>query len=61
MPENKFYLTKQGLENVKKEYAKLLEFKRSKTKGEVPSIWHSEEVNPEYLSFQEDMTLLETR
>lgn len=61
MSDNKFYLTKQGHEKVKREYAKLLEFKKLKTKGEVPSIWHSEEVNPEYLAFQEDMSLLEAR
>ena len=61
MLENKFYLTKEGLEKIEKEYQKLLEFKKLKTKGEVPSIWHSEDVNPEYLAFQEDMSLLEAR
>ena len=61
MTEQKFYLTKQGLEKIQKERDKLVEFKRLKTKGDVPSIWHSEDVNPEYLTFQEDMTLLETR
>lgn len=61
MSENKFYLTKEGLAKIEKEYQKLLEFKKLKTKGEVPSIWHSEDVNPEYLSFQEDMSLLEAR
>jgi len=61
MEEQKFYLTKQGLEKIQKEHDKLVEFKRLKTKDEVPSIWHSEDVNPEYLAFQEDMTLLETK
>ena len=61
MTEQKFYLTKPGLERIQKEHDKLLEFKRLKTKGDVPSIWHSEDVNPEYLTFQEDMTLLETK
>lgn len=61
MTEQKFYLTKQGLERIQKEHDKLVEFKRLKTKGDVPSIWHSEDVNPEYLAFQEDMTLLETK
>ena len=56
-----YYLTKEGLEKVKKEHQKLLDFKRAKTKDEVPNIWHSEDVNPEYLSFQEDMSLLETK
>lgn len=61
MPETKFYLTKEGLEKVQKEYDRLVEFRKLKTKGDVPSIWESEDVNPEYLSFQEDMSLLETR
>lgn len=58
----KYYLTKQGLERVKKEYQTLLDLKKKKTSGEdVPTIWHSEEVNPDYLAFQEDMNLLEAR
>lgn len=61
MPENKFYLTKEGLEKIKRDYDSLLEFRRMKTTDEVPSIWHSEDVNPEYLSFQEDMNVLEAR
>lgn len=62
MTEAKYYLTKKGLEKVQKDYEALLEFKKKKTTGdEVPSIWHSEEVNPDYLAFQEDMSLLEAR
>jgi len=58
---NKFYVTKQGLEKVQKEYERLREFKHQKTMGEMPSILHSEEANPEYLAFQEDMSLLDAR
>lgn len=61
MPENKFFLTKDGFKRIKKEYEKLLGFRDMKARGEVPSIWHSEDVNPEYLAYQEDLTLLETR
>jgi transcription elongation factor GreA len=61
MTENKYYLTKEGLEKIQKDYASLLEFRKMKTTDEVPSIWHSEDVNPEYLSFQEDMNVLEAR
>jgi len=62
MIETKYYLTKQGLEKVKKDYEALLALKKKKTTGEdVPSIWHSEEVNPDYLTFQEDMNLLEAK
>jgi len=61
MEEKKFYLTKEGLEKIKKECRDLKNLKLSKTKGEVPKIWHSEDLNPEYLSFQEDLSFLETR
>ena len=61
MPENKYYLTEEGLEKIKKDYESLLELRKMKTTDDVPSIWHSEDVNPEYLSFQEDMNVLEVR
>lgn len=59
--EKKFYLTKEGLEKIKKEYQNLKNLKLSKTKGEIPKIWHSEDLDPEYISFQEDLDFLETR
>ena len=59
--DNKFHLSKEGLAKAKQEYEKLLEFKKAKTKGEVPAIWHSEDVNPEYIAFQEDLSILESR
>jgi len=59
--EKKFYLTKKGLEKIKKEYQDLKKLKLSKTNGEIPKIWHSEDLNSEYLSFQEDLSFLETR
>jgi len=62
MPEErKFYLTKEGLERIKKEYKDLRELRMAKAKGEVPKILQSEDVNPEYLSFQEDISFLESR
>lgn len=61
MEEKKFYLTEQGLERIKKEYQDLKNLKLSMTKGEIPKIWHSEDLNPEYLSFQEDLSFLESR
>ncbi len=57
----KFYLTKKGLDGFKKEYETLKDLRIAKTKGEVPKIWESEDLNPEYLSFQEDLNFLETR
>ena len=60
MPQ-KFYLTKEGLERIKKEHQDLQRVKLAKTKGESPQTWHSEDINPEYLSFQEDLSFLESR
>lgn len=57
----KFHLTKQGLVRIKKEYEDLKKIRLAKTKGESPKVLHSEDLNPEYLSFQEDLNFLETR
>ncbi len=59
--EKKFYLTKEGLERLKREYRDLKELKLAKTKGESPKLLHSEDLNPEYLAFQEDLSFLEIR
>jgi transcription elongation factor GreA len=61
MGEEKFYLTEEGLKALKKEYEELQKIRALKIKGEVPDILHSEEINPEYLSFQQDMSFLEGR
>jgi len=61
MEEKKFYLTKEGLERVKREHQTLQELKLAKTKGESPKVLHSEDLNPEYLAFQEDIGFLESR
>jgi len=57
----KFFLTKEGLGKIKREYQDLKRIKLAKTKGESPRIWHSEDLDPEYLSFQEDLSFLEAR
>jgi transcription elongation factor GreA len=59
--EKKFYLTKEGVERIKKEYQELKNLKALKTEGEMPKILHSEDLNPEYLSLQEDLGFLEFR
>ena len=62
MKKEKFYLTKKGLEKIKKEYQDLKELKLAKIRGEeAPQILHSEDLNPEYLAFQEDISFLEAR
>lgn len=59
--ERVFYLTKKGLEKIKKEHNDLKEFKLAETRGESPELLHSEDLNPEYLAFQEDLNFLESR
>ena len=57
----RFYLTKQGLRKLKKEYERLKKIRSSKLKAGIPKILHSEDVNPEYLSFKEEFNILESR
>lgn len=59
--ERKFYLTPKGLEKIKKEFKTLKQIRAIKIRGEVPRIWESEDLNPEYLSFREDLSFVETR
>jgi transcription elongation factor GreA len=59
--QNKFFLTKEGLAKIENEYKELKKLKLFKTKGESPRIFHSEEIDPEFLAFQEDLELLDTR
>ena len=62
MPQEKnYYLTKKGLRDIEKEHEVLKNLRSAKAKGEVPKIWESEDLNPEYLSFQEDLDILESR
>jgi len=59
--EKKYYLTKEGIGKIKKEYKTLESLRLAKTKGDTPDIWESEDLNPEYLSFREDLDLLESK
>lgn len=61
VPEKKFYLTQEGLVKLKAEYQHFRKLKLGKTKGGVPKTWQSEDLNPEYLDFQEDLSFLESR
>lgn len=56
-----YYLSKEGREKFKKELERLKKIRARKVKGEVPNVLHSEEVNPEYVSFQEDINVLESK
>ncbi|MEF8846887.1 MAG: GreA/GreB family elongation factor [Candidatus Paceibacterota bacterium] len=62
MASKKFYLTKKGLKKLRQKYKDLMgRLKKLKKEGEVPKLLHSEDPNPEYLSFQEDLNFLEAR
>lgn len=61
MEERNYFLTRRGLEKIKDELKKLEEIRNRKLKEETPSIFHSEEINPEYLSFKEELEFLEKR
>ena len=53
--DKKYYLTQEGFEEKKAEYEKLKTLRTSKISEDVPRILESEDLNPEYVSFQEDM------
>lgn len=59
--EKKFYLTKEGLERIKKEYQDLKALRLKKIKEKRPEILHSQDLNPEYFIFQQDLDQLELR
>jgi len=57
-----FYITKGKLQELKKEYEELSDFERKKALGqEAPKILESEDLNPEFVSFQEDIGFLRSR
>lgn len=59
--EDKFYLTKQGLEKIQQEYKDLLLLKQEKIHTETPVVFHSEELDTEFVAFKEEIELLEAR
>ena len=59
--ERSFYLTPSKLKELKEECEALKKARFAKTHSEVPNIWESEDLNPDYISFQEDLDLLEAR
>jgi len=57
-----FYITKEKLHELKKEYDELLDFEHKKDLGqEAPKVMESEDLNPEFVSFQEDIGFLRSR
>ncbi len=58
---NQFFVTKESLERIKKECAILKNLRLAKSSGEAPSVLHSEDLDPEYISFQQDLSMLDSR
>src|SRR3989344_3792515 len=57
-----FYMTKGKLQELKKEYEKLVVFERDKVLGqEAPRMLESEDINSEFVSYHEDMDSLRFR
>lgn len=59
MLQSKYYLTKEGKKALEKQYNELVQLRDAKLRGEkIPETWHSEEVNPDFLAYQEDLDFL---
>lgn len=57
-----FHITKEKLKELKKEYEELLVMEHKKTtEEEAPRIFESEDLNPEFISFQADIDFLRSR
>lgn len=62
MDDKVFFITKPKLKELKKEYEDLLNLEKIKTTEEdAPKIFESEDLNPEFVSFQEDIGFLRSR
>lgn len=54
-------MTKQGFSKVKREFNFLRRLKKSKVTNEAPQVIVSEEISSEYITFYQDLNLLEIR
>jgi len=61
MEERNFYISAKKLKEIKQEYERIKKNLSLKTKGEIPRVLNSEEMNPEYLLFQEDLNFFYSR
>jgi len=62
MPEKIFYVTKEKLQELKKEYNALVAAEHGKAVAEgAPKMVESDDLNPEFVSFQEDMESMRGR
>ena len=56
-----FYLTKQGLKKIESDFAQLKEIRKVKLGGEAPAAFFSEELSAEFVSFRDDLDLLDAK
>lgn len=62
MDKKIFYVTRERIKEIIKEYDNLVDFERRKIMGEeAPKVLESEDLNPEFVSFQEDMDFTRSR
>ena len=61
MEAQKQFVTKKGFEKIKREFEILREMKMSKIKNELPKATVSEDISAEYLSYYEDLGLMEIK
>lgn len=62
MDTKNYFLTKAKLKELKKEYEDLLILEKQKsTEGEAPKIFESENLNPDFVNFQDDLNFLRGR
>jgi transcription elongation factor GreA len=61
MSDKKYYLTKDGLEKIKKDYKELKKQRKEKLRFEAPEMSYSEDTDSEYLTFKKDLSILEER
>jgi len=56
-----FYLTKEGLEKIEKEFEELKDLQKREMLAEAPSMLEGDALNPEYSSYKENLESLEAR
>lgn len=57
-----FHITKEKLKELEKEYEQLVAFERTKVVGiEAPKVLESEDMNPDFVAYHEDMDKLRVR
>lgn len=56
-----FYLTKEKLAELKKEHDELVILERKKADTEAPKAFESEDLNPDFVIFQDDLNFLRSR